>query len=361
MDDNRSAYKPNGPQDRSLIEIEQLRVSLPTFELGPIDLRIARGEFFVLIGPTGAGKSLLLEAMIGVIPVTAGRIRVRERDITHLPPEQRRVGIVYQDQALFPHLSVEQNITYGMRYCKPVTAKDRPTTDVLVERLSLGHLLKRSVLNLSGGERQRVALARALAVNPSVLLLDEPLSALDPNFREDIRQILKTLHRDTGITILMVTHDFAETHFLAQKLAVIREGSIEQVGSPEAIFHGPGNRFVAEFIGMHNIFRATFQNRFAQLKGLALQMARTPGADAQYLAIRPEDVHLFANDHNANPNRFEARVTAIVHKGFYCDLQLMVSGLCFKAMATSAKVEANQIGENTTVRVSIAPDKLHAM
>jgi molybdate/tungstate transport system ATP-binding protein len=235
-----------------MIRIENLCVRLPDFSLEDINLHAAAGEFFVLLGPTGAGKTLLLESLAGLLPVSSGRIYLDGREVTESAPEKRGIGIVYQDSALFPHLTVRQNITFGLRYRKTNPIRSQKKFDFLIDVLRLDHLLQRTVAHLSGGEKQRVALARALVVEPALLLLDEPLSALDPNFREEIRDILKDLHFNTGVTVLMVTHDFAEARYLGQRIAVINQGRIEQIGSPEEIFRRPTTPFTARFVSMHN-------------------------------------------------------------------------------------------------------------
>ncbi|MEJ2723858.1 MAG: ABC transporter ATP-binding protein [Deltaproteobacteria bacterium] len=242
-----------------MIRVDKLCIDLPGFSIRSVDLSIEKGEFFTLLGPTGAGKTLVLEAISGLAPVTSGRIVVENREITRIAPEHRGIGIVYQDYALFPHLNVFQNITYGLRYHRMDHRESQKRVERFIEALNLGGLVNRSVSNLSGGERQRVALARALVVSPSVLLLDEPLSALDPNFREDLRKVLKELHCEMGITFLMVTHDFGEALFLADRAAVISQGRIEQVGKTDEVFQRPATPFVAEFVGMKNVFEAVFQ------------------------------------------------------------------------------------------------------
>ena len=231
-----------------MIVIQDLDMDMGGFALKGINLHVHRGEFFILLGPTGAGKTLLLEAVAGMIPLTGGRIVVGGNDVTRLPPEKRGIGIVYQDYALFPHLSVIQNIRFGLRYRK----MDRAATDkwvkTLLKRLGIERLAKRSVKNLSGGERQRTALARALAVKPAVLLLDEPLSALDPNFREEIRALLRQIHNEFNMTLMMVTHDFSDALYLGNRLAVLNNGKIEQTGAVSEVFQNPSTPFVARFL-----------------------------------------------------------------------------------------------------------------
>jgi molybdate/tungstate transport system ATP-binding protein len=338
-----------------MICVEDLAVRLPGFSLERVDLEIAAGEAFALLGPTGAGKTLLLEAIIGAVPVDRGRISIDGRDVTRLPPERRHIGIVYQDQALFPHLTVEDNIRFGRRYCSGPLPPLRPLT----VRLGLERLLGRRIDSLSGGEKQRVALARALAVAPSVLLLDEPLSALDPNFREDIRGLIKALHRDMGITLLMVTHDFAEAHFLTQRTAVMNAGRLEQVGSVDAVFARPQTAFVADFVGMKNLFAACIDADWADLGRLRLR-CRRQGNGRGTVAIRPENVSVSCQP-GAGPsvNRLEGRLRSILNRGFYADVRVDVDGLAFFAIDSRRELVRANLAEGDAVYVTIAPEDIH--
>lgn len=340
-----------------MIRVEDLAIALPGFALEDIDLQVNPGEAFALLGPTGAGKTLLLEAIIGVVPVTRGRILIDGRDMTGLPPEQRRIGILYQDHALFPHLSVAENIAYGQRYCTSAL----PDLGPLIERLGLQRLLSRRIHSLSGGEKQRVALARSLAVAPSVLLLDEPLTALDPNFREDIRGLLKTLHRDTGITLLMVTHDFSEAHFMAQRTAVMNRGRIEQVGPVDAIFERPETPFVADFVGMKNFFPAVIEGDEAVIGNMRLR-CNPRGGDFQAVAIRPENVRIRkAPVDGRAENHLEGKLKRILNRGFYADVWVDVDGLAFRAIDTRRHFIRTAMAEGETVHLAIAPEDIHLM
>ncbi|MBW1800915.1 MAG: ATP-binding cassette domain-containing protein [Deltaproteobacteria bacterium] len=197
-----------------MIRIDHLNIRLKDFRLRDINLSVEENTFFVLMGPTGAGKTVLLEAIAGLIPLKSGRIYARDREINGLPPEKRGVGIVYHDHALFPHLTVMENIMYGLRFHRIDRAGAEKRCERLIDILNLSHILKRLPTNLSGGEKQRVALARALVVQPEVLLLDEPLSALDPNFREEVRNALKALHRSSKITFLIRSSCFLKNYFV---------------------------------------------------------------------------------------------------------------------------------------------------
>ena len=256
-----------------MIRIEDLNVSLLNFTLQDIRLTVAENEFFALMGPTGAGKTVLLEAIAGLVPVKSGKIFIGDREVTGLPPERRGIGIVYQDHALFPHQTVLQNITYGLHFHKAKKAEARDRRDHLIDLLQLSHLLNRLPTHLSGGEKQRVALARALMVAPEVLLLDEPLSALDPNFREEVRDALKALHKASKATFLMVTHDFLRCPFSGRtggrdEPGPVRSRSVRQ----NDIFRRPTSLFAAEFVGMKNVFPATFKDDRAIVGDLTIQL-----------------------------------------------------------------------------------------
>jgi len=342
-----------------MICIDQLTVRFPGFTLSDVSLRVEKGEFFTILGPTGAGKTLILESIAGLVPVSSGRVEVNGRDISRLAPEDRGVGIVYQDQALFPHLAVRENIRYGVRYHRQSLSDPEGRFDFLVDRLRLKHLLKRKVDNLSGGERQRVALARALAVDPKVLLLDEPLSALDPNFREDIREILKQLHAETGITVLMVTHDFTEAHFLAQRAAVLNGGRVEQIGSVRDVFLRPSTPFVAHFVGMKNVLPARINGGRADVEGIKLSVPAGNG-HTRHIAIRPENIHICPEPSGTGePNFFSGTVSRIINQGFYSDLEVDISGVTFRTVLTAGALMAGGVRKGKRLYLKILPEDIH--
>jgi ABC-type Fe3+/spermidine/putrescine transport system ATPase subunit len=303
-----------------MIKIENLRVELGDFTLQDLNLTIGDREYFIILGPTGAGKTVLLEAIAGLNPVKKGAIWLNGKDITHLKPEKRGVSIVYQDHALFPHLSVRDNILYGLKLRKNLPEDMQATQEWLTRLLGISHLLHRRPATLSGGERQKVALARALSIRPEVLLLDEPLSALDPETRESVQEDLRHLHASLGNTVVHVTHDFEEAMALGTRVAVIGEGKLKQVGPPEEIFRRPDNPFVARFALARNIFsgevmrgeegRTVFltQNIFFSV----LTDVRGPG----YATIRPEDVAISPQSPSSETaNVFSGTISRIVDKG----------------------------------------------
>jgi ABC-type Fe3+/spermidine/putrescine transport system ATPase subunit len=243
-----------------MLRLEGINVRLGEFRLHDISLYVRTGTYLTLLGSTGTGKTVLLETIAGVHKPSSGRIHIKGRDATHLAPEKRNLGIVYQDYALFPHLTVFQNIAFGLRLKGTPEHKIKGAVEEMAGFLEIRPLLKRQPGRLSGGERQRVALARALVMEPYVLLLDEPLSALDRVTRSRIQIELKRIHTQLGVTIVHITHDLAEAFFLADHLAVMKDGRILQEGAPEEVCRRPKDRSVAELVGIENLIAATVED-----------------------------------------------------------------------------------------------------
>ncbi len=233
------------------IELLDLEQRFGAFSVS-LSLRAAAGEYLCILGPSGSGKSLLLGLVAGLHPVARGRVQLEGRDVTREPPERRGVGFVFQRVSLFPHLSVAENIEFGLRARGSDREERRQRREELVKDLRLGSLLERPVTALSGGEAQRVAIARALAPRPRTLLLDEPLSLVDHNARLELQQELRRIHAATGVTVLHVTHNRDEARALGQRCAIMLGGRIVQLGSAEAVFSQPRCVFVAHFLGLHD-------------------------------------------------------------------------------------------------------------
>jgi len=238
-----------------LLRIESLSITLGEFSVRDVSLEIRAGEYFIILGPTGAGKTVLLETIAGIHTPESGRIFLGDREITSTEPRSRNIGMVYQDYMLFPHLTVGENIAFGLRQKKIPPAKQRALVEEMGSLLEISHLTKRYPGTLSGGEQQRVALARALVLRPEILLLDEPMSALDGRTRERMRSELSRIRRITGTTIIQITHHFEDVFALADRIAIMREGRVVQVGETSDVFLHPADTFVAEFLGIGNIIR----------------------------------------------------------------------------------------------------------
>ncbi|MFQ6100154.1 MAG: tungstate ABC transporter ATP-binding protein WtpC [Anaerolineae bacterium] len=302
------------------MRVYDLWVDLDEFHLREVELDIPRGEYFVVLGPTGGGKTVLLETIAGLHQPRKGRILVDGEDITDVPPERRGVGFVYQDYALFPHLSVAENIAFGLTLRRVNRATVEERVMAVSQLLSIDHLLHRRPGTLSGGEQKRVALARALAIEPRLLLLDEPLSALDPETREGLQRELARLHTELGTTTIHVTHDFEEAVALGDRIAVMNEGRIVQVGSPEEIFRRPASEFVARFVGVRNVFEGDLYPgedayKLFTLDGTQIAVV-TELTGRVHVSIRPEDIFIFQGPLRSSVrNSFRGRVVEIADRG----------------------------------------------
>lgn len=298
------------------IDVQRLSLRVGAFALREITFSIGAGETFVILGPSGAGKSLLLETLAGFYAPEGGRIAIGGRDVTDASPEARRIAFMFQDYALFPHLSVAQNVAFGRRYS--AQRSDAEPVSALLARLGLQSLADRKPAHLSGGEKQRVALARALAMRPSLFLFDEPLAALDAGTRGALRAELKTFLARSEVPAIYVTHDQLEALALADKMAVMSGGALVQVGTPSEIFNAPLNAMVANFVGVETVLEGTV---VGVSEGVA-QVAVGPhvlhalsndsvGVHQRVLAgIRPENVAIARSRqaHSSVRNQFDARV-----------------------------------------------------
>ncbi|MGH3188923.1 MAG: ABC transporter ATP-binding protein [Streptosporangiaceae bacterium] len=263
-----------------------------SFHIGPIDLDVPAGRVLVVLGPSGAGKTMLLETIAGLRPHRSGQIRLAGADLTAVPPERRRIGLVFQDAALFPHLSVRDNVAFGPRATRQAPGPDAGT---LLRRLGIAHLASRSPRWLSGGERQRVALARALAITPRLLLLDEPLSALDQPTREDMRVLLQELLAHLDIPAVHVTHDRDEALAIGDDLAVIADGQLRQTGPASHIAAEPASADVARLLGWSELGHGTAADGTVQAGQIQLPGAAPAGIRGPvHIFYRPEDVLLAA-------------------------------------------------------------------
>jgi len=255
-----------------MIRVEGLSILFETFKIMGLDITIEEKEFHSLLGPTGCGKTLILESIMGLRKPTKGKIWIGEREVQTLPPERREISYVPQDLALFPHLTVRENIFYGIKARNLDRHVYEEYIQPQVEEMKVGHLLERHPANLSGGEKKRVALLRALASKPKLLLLDEPLSGLDPAIKVEIQQLLRTLHSLFNPTILCVTHDFEEAYFLSDRITIFMDGKAEQVGKKDDIFLKPASKKVARFLGARNLYRAKILSKDQLMRRATLEV-----------------------------------------------------------------------------------------
>jgi molybdate/tungstate transport system ATP-binding protein len=282
-----------------MIEVRDVYKDWKEFSIEDINLEVKKGEYFVILGPTGAGKTLLLETIAGFYIPDRGKVRIDGQDVTVLPPEKRKIGFIYQDYSLFPHRNVEQNIEFGLKLQKTSTSEtNRKRVQEIMDWLSIAHLAHRYPNTLSGGEQQKVAIARAIAIEPSVLLLDEPLSALDRRTQDYVREELKRVKERLGITMIHVTHDQTEAAMLADRIAVMMRGQIIQVGTPHEIFNKPRNEELADFVGIENILRGVVRANEAGIAEIEADTGVAIFAVSEYregtvkIFVRPEDIIL---------------------------------------------------------------------
>ncbi|MBI4588272.1 MAG: ABC transporter ATP-binding protein [Candidatus Rokubacteria bacterium] len=292
----------------------------PILALDTFSLQVGAGEFFTLLGPSGCGKTTALRSIAGFITLNAGEVFLKGTRVTDLPPHRRRVGMVFQHYALFPHRTVAQNVAFGLRMQKVPKGEIADRVEKTLALVQLPRYAGRFPRQLSGGEQQRVALARALVTRPTVLLLDEPLGALDKKLRERMQVELKRLQREVGITTIYVTHDQEEALTMSDRIAVMQSGRIEQVGTPLEIYECPQSAFVADFIGNINLLRGTVighaeHQAAVDCRGAKLRIGALPGAVAPeaVMALRPEKVRL--NPSEPLDNDLAATVVHLVYLG----------------------------------------------
>jgi len=349
-----------------MLEVKNLTVRVPSFALKDITFEVKQGEFFAVIGPTGSGKSLLLESIVGILPENlthySGNIAWKGMDLTSFSPNRRGFGIVYQESALFPHLRVKDNVCYGLRYLKISPTEARKRFEMVVERLGIGPLLERFPARLSGGERQRVALARVLMSRPEVILLDEPISALDPLFQEEIRELLQMLHVELGLTFIMVSHNLEDVMHLAQRGAVMHRGTVVQQGRIEDIFERPASAFVARFVGAVNVFPASLEGRVARVGQLSIKTAgRFSCKVSRCISIRPEYLVpvLKGRDGSQIENCFEGIITRVRQRNFQMEVGLEIQGVRFTALWQKDEALLKRLEVGNRIKFGFLPDHVN--
>ncbi|AUB78121.1 Fe3+/spermidine/putrescine ABC transporter ATP-binding protein [Spiribacter roseus] len=340
------------PRTESAIRVDAASKS---FEKGvravdAVDLEVGAGEFFTLLGPSGCGKTTLLRLLAGLEQPDSGRITIGGQVMDGVPPHRRSVNTVFQSYALFPHRNVRRNIGFGLEMRGTDAGEIDARTRRMAELIGIDGLLDREVAQLSGGQRQRVALARALINEPDVLLLDEPLSALDADLRGRLQLELKRLQRRLGMTFVFVTHDQQEAMVMSDRMAVLDAGRIVQVGPPDAIYEAPAALFVARFMGHQNF--VPIHGRDAA--GVDTPLGRLEGAfgTGDHLLLRPETIRL-GDEAQTVPNRFEATVEERLYRGETTEYRLACGGLRLLASRANRGQPEHQVGE--TIRVGVSP------
>ena len=346
-----------------MIRAENISFRVGTFRLQGLNLEIAKGEYFVLLGPPGAGKTIFLECLCGLKKVESGRIHIDQQDVTHLEPRTRGIGYVPQDYALFPHLSVEQNIAFGLRAHGYSDLKVDETADLL----GIRRLLSRRIDGLSGGEKQRVALARALILKPRILLLDEPVCALDEVTRQEVCAQLLAIQRRLGLTTIHVSHNLEEAFSVADRAAILHDGILQQVGSLNNLLRRPNSEFVARFMRCENIFWAEVNGKDA---GGSCTRAKVADVDLQIpgrhsgkllFMIRPEDVLVYPGPHPAvGRNALRARLVRSRDCGGYVRVELD-GPFNLVAHITHAAFAQLEHKHGSDVIAELSPESIHAL
>jgi molybdate transport system ATP-binding protein/molybdate/tungstate transport system ATP-binding protein len=366
---------------QKMLRMEKVSKNLGDFVLRDVSLEVGDGEYLVIIGPTGSGKTILMETVAGIYNPDEGRIFLDGRDITGEAPRNRKVCMVYQDYMLFPHLSVEENIAFGLKSRRVSVGEVEEKVAEVSDLLGISHLHPRRPGTLSGGEKQRVAIARAIVMEPSVMLLDEPLSALDGLTRERLRRELKRIHQVYGTTIIHVTHNFEEVFSLADRVAVMNKGEIVQVGTPEEIFRRPKCEMIASFVGVENIFRGVASKSRGMTEivvdGLKIVAAAEGGGDGEgndgersdklngwdgrevFASVRPEEILISKVPLKSSArNSFSGRVEEIANGGMMVKVWVDV-GISFMTMLTRLGYEEMDLKVGDPVYLTFKATAVH--
>ncbi len=349
-----------------MILIKNLQKRWKNFSLKNINLQINNGEYFVILGPTGAGKTLLLETIAGFHYPDEGEIWINGENVTYFPPEKRGIGFVYQDYMLFPHMTVEENVEFGLKTRNIPNAERKKVVDEIIELLGLSHLRRRLPNTLSGGERQKTALARALAIKPKILLLDEPLSALDVNTQKRLREELKNLHKKLKITILHVTHNHFEAYSLAEKIAIMKDGTIIQAGSPEEVFRKPKDNFVARFVGFENLFEGKVIRihegiALIDINGVKIEAVSSKTGKCT-VGIRPDDIIVSKNPLKSSMrNILKGEISEYIDMGSLVNLIIKARNLHFIALITKRSFAEMKLHKKQKVYIAFKASSVHVI
>lgn len=339
----------------SIISLDKINISFNNENiLKDLSLVIKEGEFVTLLGPSGCGKTTTLRIIAGFLSPDSGNVFFRGKRINNVPAHKREVNTIFQKYALFPHLNVYENVAFGMRIQRKSENEINKKVKEMLKMVNLSSYIDRNIDSLSGGQQQRVAIARALANNPKVLLLDEPLGALDLKLRKDMQTELKNIHQKTGITFILVTHDQEEALSMSDTVVVMDKGRIQQIGTPEDIYNEPQNAFVADFIGESNIvdgimiddYLVSFSGK--QFKCLDKGFGKMKPVD---VVVRPEDIKVTTPE----KGHISGTVTSVTFKGVHNEIIVDVDGFKWMIQTTESQESGDKIG------MVIYPDDIHIM
>lgn len=339
-----------------IIDLRNITVSYgDNVILDKLNLYINEKEFITLLGPSGCGKTTTLRCIAGFVQPDSGEVVFEGKVVNDVPPHKRRVNTIFQRYALFPHLNVYENIAFGPELQKKSRSEVRQTVAEMLELVNLKGFEKRSISSLSGGQQQRVAIARALANHPHVLLLDEPLGALDLKLRKDMQKELKAIQKRLGITFIYVTHDQEEALSMSDTVVVMDKGKIQQIGTPEDIYNEPVNAFVADFIGESNIVDAVMVRDYVvRFGGVTFDCLDSGFAPNEFVeaVVRPEDIQLCDPGHKT---ALTGTITDVVFKGVFFEIFVDVGGFIWMVQTTHYHAAGNTVG------MYIEPDAIHIM
>lgn len=341
-----------------MLKVENVSKDWREFKLREISIEVNKGEYFIILGPSGAGKTLLLEIIAGIFVPDSGRIFMDDRDITFLPPEKRNLAYIPQDYALFPHMKVYDNIAYGLKLRKIPKSEIKKKVREIAEILGISHLLHRKPKTLSGGEAQRVAIARALVLEPELLLLDEPFANLDVQTRAKLIQ-MKRWRKKLNFTALHVTHSFEEAVSLGDRMGIMLNGRLIQTGEVREVFEKPKNEEVARFLGFENIIEGTAEGRILKSNGILIELPVEAKGKVR-IGIRPEEI-IISNEpiKTSARNEFRAKVMAIEDLGPLIRLTLDIGGIELKAFITRSSLVEMGIKEGKEVYASFKATAIH--
>ncbi len=345
-----------------MLKLEKITRKLGKFSVDNIDFEIKDREYFVILGPTGAGKTVILELIAGLISPDTGKIYINNKDMTGYPSNRRRISMLYQDYMLFPHYTVRKNIAYGLSLRGKEKKQIESKVDTICDAFNISHIKERYPENLSGGEKQRAALARALVCDPQIILLDEPFSSVDIATRQKLIHEIRALHTDRRITFIHVTHDFDEAVSLADRICILNNGKVVQIGKSEEIFRKPVDTFTARFLGARNIFYGDIERKdnasFFKTCNVHISVNTTRTGKC-HMIVRPEDI-IISNDRivSSARNCFKGRIRDVMFKQFVCEVTIDI-GIPVVSFITKRSYEELELCRDKDVWITFKTMETH--